>query len=94
MEGTYSNILDPRININADSTFMKRVIHIGLLCVQGHPKERPTMEEVVGMLIGTSSIDLPIPKQPVCCTGTFYIHEENIYPSYADYSTDEEFEGR
>ncbi|GKC95024.1 kinase-like domain-containing protein [Tanacetum coccineum] len=63
VEGTYSNIVDPRIKINADLTFMKRVIHIGLLCIQD-AKERPTMEEVVGMLLGTLFIDLPVPKQP------------------------------
>ncbi|PWA59762.1 concanavalin A-like lectin/glucanase domain, Serine/threonine-protein kinase Rad53 [Artemisia annua] len=77
VEGTYSNILDPRIKINADSTFMKRVIHVGLLCVQDDENERPTMEEVVGMLIGTSSIDLPIPKQPEGCNDDF--HDEDIW---------------
>ncbi|GJR26764.1 kinase-like domain-containing protein [Tanacetum coccineum] len=64
VEGTYSNIVDPRIKINADLTFMKRVIHIGLLCIQDDAKERPTMEEVLGMLLGTLFIDLPVPKQP------------------------------
>ena len=64
MEGTYSNIVDPRISINVDPTFMKRLIQIGLLCIQ-YGKDRPTMEEVVGMLLGTSSIDLPILEKPV-----------------------------
>ena len=73
VEGTYSNIVDPRINTNVDSTVMKSLIQIGLLCIQDG-KDRPTMEEVVGMLIGTSSIDLPIPT---------FIGEE-------DYSTDED----
>ncbi|PWA88329.1 protein kinase-like domain-containing protein [Artemisia annua] len=65
VEGTYSNIVNPRIKIDADSTLMKRVIHIGLLCIQIDAKERPTMKEVVGMLLGTSSTDLPVPKQPM-----------------------------
>ncbi|PWA13705.1 protein kinase-like domain-containing protein [Artemisia annua] len=97
VEGTYSNIVDPRINTNVDSTVMKRVIHIGLLCVQYLPKERPTMEEVVGMLLGTSSIDHPVPKQPwnsIDADNSIDDGGEEIYPSEAHYSTDEEFEGR
>ncbi|PWA33925.1 S-locus glycoprotein [Artemisia annua] len=117
VEGTYSNIVDPRINTNVNSTVMKRVIHIGLLCIQDLPKERPTMEEVVGMLLGTSSMDLLVPKQP-WNSGNLddgeeeiylsddissvadadysndYDDGEDLYPSEAHYSTDEEFEGR
>ncbi|GKE61417.1 hypothetical protein Tco_1511784, partial [Tanacetum coccineum] len=70
---------DPRIKINADLTFMKRVIHIGLLCIQDYA-ERPTMEEVLGMLLGTLFIDLPVPKQP-WFSRNFYDEEYVIYPS-------------
>ena len=64
------------------------------------------MEEVVGMLIGTSSIDLPVPqlprysidlpvpKQQMDGVNNLDDCEEEIYPSEADYSTDEEFDGR
>ena len=60
MEGTCSNIKDPRID--ADSSSITRIIHIGLLCVQTDETDRPTMEEVVAMLTNTSSLALPIPK--------------------------------
>lgn len=63
MEGTSSNILDPRIHGNPSS--ITRFIHIGLLCVQEDADKRPTMEEVVGMLTNSSSINLPIPKEYV-----------------------------
>ncbi|KAL7613334.1 probable kinase CHARK isoform X1 [Lactuca sativa] len=63
MEGTSSNILDPRIHGNPSS--ITRFIHIGLLCVQEDADNRPTMEEVVGMLTNSSSINLPIPKEYV-----------------------------
>nr|GEU55744.1 apple-like protein [Tanacetum cinerariifolium] len=39
-----------------------RSIHIGLLCVQHHPDDRPTMASVVSMLGNENS--LPEPKQP------------------------------
>lgn len=40
-----------------------RCIHVGLLCVQDLPKDRPTMTEVVSML--TNETDLPEPKEPL-----------------------------
>ncbi|CAI9287175.1 unnamed protein product [Lactuca saligna] len=45
LEGPSSDIIDPRIHV--DSSTITRVIHIGWLCVQEDPTNRPTMEEVV-----------------------------------------------
>ncbi|KAD2393983.1 hypothetical protein E3N88_40960 [Mikania micrantha] len=58
--GTYSDIVDPRID--ADSTSIRRFIHIGLLCTQPNAIDRPTMEDVNGMLLGSSFLTLPIPE--------------------------------
>ncbi|PWA61423.1 concanavalin A-like lectin/glucanase domain, Serine/threonine-protein kinase Rad53 [Artemisia annua] len=62
IEGTYTNILDPWID--ADSSSMRRFTHIALLCIQDKPTMRPTMDEVLAMLLDSSSIDLPIPNEP------------------------------
>lgn len=43
---------------------MTRFIHIGLLCIQDDPVDRPTMEEVVDMLLVDSSVALPTLKVP------------------------------
>ncbi|KAJ9554615.1 hypothetical protein OSB04_018660 [Centaurea solstitialis] len=43
-----------------------RAIHVGLLCVQHHAKDRPTMLSVVLMLVSES--ELPPPKQPAFFT--------------------------
>ncbi|MFS8015696.1 putative non-specific serine/threonine protein kinase [Helianthus anomalus] len=43
-----------------------RSIHIALLCVQHHPKDRPTMWSVVLMLVNEGP--LPIPKSPAFFT--------------------------
>ncbi|XP_062087390.1 G-type lectin S-receptor-like serine/threonine-protein kinase At1g61480 isoform X1 [Humulus lupulus] len=40
-----------------------RCIHVGLLCVQDHAADRPTMVDVVFML--TNETDRPQPKQPI-----------------------------
>ena len=43
-------------------------IHIGLLCVQEDPADRPTMSSVVVML-ATDTITLPQPTQPAFSVG-------------------------
>nr|GEU59937.1 G-type lectin S-receptor-like serine/threonine-protein kinase [Tanacetum cinerariifolium] len=48
-------------------TELIRSIHIGLLCVQNHAEDRPTMSSVVVMLDNEST--LPPPKQPAFFTG-------------------------
>ncbi|KAI7737803.1 hypothetical protein M8C21_011978, partial [Ambrosia artemisiifolia] len=39
-----------------------RLIHVGLLCVQRHPEDRPTMTSVIVMM--GSEGPLPSPKEP------------------------------
>ncbi|KAL8235223.1 hypothetical protein R6Q59_021323 [Mikania micrantha] len=51
LEGTLSNIIDARIDVNAN--LMTKTVEIGLLCVQTDPMNRPTMKEVFDMLSGT-----------------------------------------
>ncbi|KAI3803268.1 hypothetical protein L1987_31418 [Smallanthus sonchifolius] len=58
LEGTLSDIIDPRIDV--DSILMTKFVEIGLLCVQEDASVRPKMEEVVDMLLGTSSLTLPV----------------------------------
>ncbi|KAJ0698013.1 putative non-specific protein-tyrosine kinase [Helianthus annuus] len=58
LEGTLTNVIDPRID--ADPILMTKFIEIGLLCVQERAAIRPTMKEVIGMLLGTLSLTLPV----------------------------------
>ena len=46
-----------------------RCIHVGLLCVQENPMDRPTMSSVVSML-GSENVVLPQPKPPGYFTET------------------------
>ncbi|KAI3803266.1 hypothetical protein L1987_31416 [Smallanthus sonchifolius] len=58
LEGTLSDIIDLRIDV--DSILMTKFVEIGLLCVQDDASVRPKMEEVVDMLLGTSSLSFPV----------------------------------
>ncbi|XP_076960448.1 G-type lectin S-receptor-like serine/threonine-protein kinase At4g27290 [Bidens hawaiensis] len=59
-----------------------RSIHVALLCVQHHAKDRPTMLSVLLMLVSES--DLPPPKQPA-----FFTEEESTSKLECDSSLDE-----
>ena len=52
-----------------------KCIHIGLLCVEENPQDRPTMSTVIVML-GSESIPLPEPKHPAFSVAKFMLMEE------------------
>ncbi|KAL4293793.1 hypothetical protein AHAS_Ahas18G0163600 [Arachis hypogaea] len=56
------NIVDPSLENNSSDEMM-RCIHIGLLCVQENPAERPTMSSIISML-KNYSITLLVPLEP------------------------------
>ena len=61
-DGKCTEIIDSSL----DESFTEeatRCIQIGLLCVQEHAADRPTMSAVVFML-GNSATDLPSPNKP------------------------------
>ncbi|CAH1438449.1 unnamed protein product [Lactuca virosa] len=61
-EGKYLDLMSPSLRKSCIISEVKRSIHVGLLCVQNHAQDRPTMSSVVMMLGGDGS--LPPPKQP------------------------------
>ncbi|KAF2530475.1 hypothetical protein F2Q70_00032954 [Brassica cretica] len=58
-----SDLIDPGIKEDCNIDEVIRHIHIGLLCVQENPADRPTMSTIHQMLT-TSSITLPVPLPP------------------------------
>lgn len=46
-----------------------KCIHIGLLCVQEDPSDRPTMSSVIFMLASDGTIKLPHPTEPAFSVG-------------------------
>ncbi|KAK4258921.1 hypothetical protein QN277_005316 [Acacia crassicarpa] len=57
-------ILDSNMTEVVSHSEIMKCIHIGLLCVQGNPQIRPSMNEVVQYL-SNDSMHLPIPQEPV-----------------------------
>lgn len=56
-------LIDPELHSSFSQAEVLRCIHVGLLCVQEFPKDRPSMSSVVSMLDNDSAI-LPTPKKP------------------------------
>ncbi|KAK2974445.1 LOW QUALITY PROTEIN: hypothetical protein RJ640_018318, partial [Escallonia rubra] len=61
-EGRASELIDTDLSDSCYLFEVVRSIHIGLLCVQQSPEDRPSMSSVVMMLGGEST--LPQPKEP------------------------------
>ncbi|CAN7111465.1 unnamed protein product [Brassica rapa subsp. narinosa] len=57
-----TDLLDQGVAYSCRPLEVERCVHIGLLCVQHQPADRPNTLELLSMLTTTS--DLPSPKQP------------------------------
>eukprot|EP00257_Ricinus_communis_P025564 XP_025012978.1 uncharacterized protein LOC8267391 isoform X3 [Ricinus communis] len=63
-------LLDPAVVNSSVAIEVLKCVHIGLLCVQDDPAERPTMSSVVVML-ASDTITLPQPRKPAFSIGQF-----------------------
>ncbi|KAJ4899680.1 Cysteine-rich receptor-like protein kinase 10 [Raphanus sativus] len=61
--GTPLDLMDPMILDNFQRNEVVRCVHIGLLCVQEDPVERPPLSTIVLMLT-SNTVTLPVPRQP------------------------------
>jgi hypothetical protein len=62
MEDKPMDLIDELVGNSCTLSSALRHIHVGLLCVQQRPEDRPNMSSVVQMLTNESL--LPKPKQP------------------------------
>ncbi|KAF8020205.1 hypothetical protein BT93_G0796 [Corymbia citriodora subsp. variegata] len=67
-EGKELELVDPSLAESGRAAEIVRCIHIGLLCVQEDPRDRPTMSEVVTLLGGQTGTP-PEPKKPAFSVG-------------------------
>ncbi|KAF8029071.1 hypothetical protein BT93_E1674 [Corymbia citriodora subsp. variegata] len=67
-EGRGLELTDPSIKESCDGVQVLKCIHIGLLCVQEDPADRPIMSLVVHML-GADTIPLTRPSLPAFSVG-------------------------
>ncbi|EHA8591352.1 Serine-threonine kinase STK6 [Cocos nucifera] len=68
VKGTILEIFDPSLGDHCPRSEVLRCIHIGLLCIQENPYDRPNMSQVVVML-NSYSVSLQAPSRPAFCTG-------------------------
>ncbi|XP_010503062.2 PREDICTED: cysteine-rich receptor-like protein kinase 10 [Camelina sativa] len=85
-EGVAEELADPAIRESCEKDEVIRCIHIGLLCVQEDPADRPTMGTIV-MMLCSRTMSLPDPHQPGYSfpnqdesetTNAVYVSESNI----------------
>ncbi|XLR02940.1 receptor-like serine/threonine-protein kinase SD1-8 isoform X2 [Arachis hypogaea] len=62
-EGTVLTLIDPSIGNSYIESDVIRCIHIGLLCVQEHAEDRPTMSSVI-LMLNNEVPSLSYPKNP------------------------------
>jgi hypothetical protein len=62
-DGTPLDLLDPTLGGSYLRNEVINCLHIGLLCVQDDPIDRPTMASIV-LMLNSSSVTLPAPQQP------------------------------
>ncbi|KNA22967.1 hypothetical protein SOVF_028770 [Spinacia oleracea] len=68
-ENRGSELIDQTLILDGeDHAEAMRCINVGLLCVQDHPEDRPTMSTVVAMISNETS-ELPEPKKPAFFIG-------------------------
>lgn len=56
-------LLDPNLRDSYTPNEVMRCIHIGLLCVQEDPAERPAMASII-LMLDSYSVTLPTPAEP------------------------------
>ncbi|KAI3809975.1 hypothetical protein L1987_19580 [Smallanthus sonchifolius] len=72
-EGQSMQLVAKCLSESIDESQVLRSIHVGLLCVQRHPEDRPTMTSVI-LMFGSEG-PLPSPKEP-----GFYVGESSQHP--------------
>ncbi|KAK5792038.1 hypothetical protein PVK06_033151 [Gossypium arboreum] len=68
-KGEAMELIDQLIVPSCVASEVLKCIHIGLLCVQEDPADRPTMLSVVFMLASDDTITLPHPSEPAFSVG-------------------------
>ncbi|GLT36817.1 hypothetical protein SLA2020_111700 [Shorea laevis] len=72
-------LIDPILLQSCVASEVLKCLHIGLLCVQEDPANRPTMSFVIVML-GSETITLPKPTKPAFSSGGRVVAEQALPP--------------
>nr|CAD1841125.1 unnamed protein product [Ananas comosus var. bracteatus] len=83
-KGTITEIVDSSLGNHYPRSEVLRCIHIGLLCVQENPADRPNMSRVVVML-SSRTVTLETPSKPAFCFGMSSM-QFNMYSNGSKYN--------
>ncbi|XP_062152336.1 G-type lectin S-receptor-like serine/threonine-protein kinase At4g03230 [Alnus glutinosa] len=93
-ENKVFDLMDPTLHEVCNADQFVKCVHIGLLCVQDDPNDRPTTSNVVTMLESETGT-LPTPKQPAYVSGLYSkVSSFRIKVTYTELTNSFEFEGR
>ncbi|XP_027360156.1 cysteine-rich receptor-like protein kinase 10 [Abrus precatorius] len=73
-DGAPLELMDPILRKSYTQNEVIRSIHIGLLCVQEDPADRPTMAAIV-LMLDSNTVTLPTPKRPA-----FFLNTDSNMP--------------
>ncbi|CAL5083312.1 unnamed protein product [Urochloa decumbens] len=76
--GTIVEIMDPSLRGKAPAELMLKCVHIGLLCVQDNPVDRPMMS-TVNVMLSSGTVSLQAPLKPV-----FFIPKSGYYSTISE----------
>ncbi|KOM49466.1 hypothetical protein LR48_Vigan08g029300 [Vigna angularis] len=79
-EGKCLELMDPILEKSFIGSEVQRCIQIGLLCVQEDARDRPTMSDVVVMLV-SDTVAIPKPKHPAFSVGRMASEKGSPYRS-------------
>ncbi|XP_020092456.1 cysteine-rich receptor-like protein kinase 10 [Ananas comosus] len=82
-KGTITEVVDSSLGNHYPRSEVLRCIHIGLLCVQENPADRPNMSRVVVML-SSRTVTLETPSKPAFCFGMSSM-QFNMYSNASKY---------
>jgi len=80
--GTLMEIMDSSLSTLAPRDQMVKCIHIGLLCVQDDPADRPMMS-TVNVILSSSTVTLQAPSRPAFCIQKSGFNSEMYSEVYA-----------
>ncbi|KAM0878733.1 hypothetical protein ACQ4PT_034678 [Festuca glaucescens] len=76
--GTILEIMDSSMTRHSPGDQMLKCIHIGLLCVQENPADRPLMS-VVTVMLSSSTVSLQAPSRPAFCIEKSGANDSDIH---------------
>ncbi|KAK6137234.1 hypothetical protein DH2020_029023 [Rehmannia glutinosa] len=68
-------LMDPTLRDSCIIDQLQRCIHIGLLCVENHAVDRPTIEDVI-LMLKNEMTNLPMPKSPAFISRNSVVFKE------------------